>query len=386
MNVGLIRNLMVAGLLMAPLVLGAVAGDRDEDSVSDLLDECPDTPPGVRVDGLGCPQAKDEDADGVRDTADDCPRSPPGARVDRRGCALDTDRDGVADGIDRCNDTSMGVATGPEGCAALQVAETPPPAPAAPAASEIVTGASGEPELVALEPAPAEATELPTMPEPAMSEVAEPAPPAAQAPAAVVAEAMAPPASPDQSAAQIVAEAMAAPAPDAPAVCPAVPAPVCPPPPPCPVLPQAAPVAAAPAVPAVAAVPAPVPATPTAPPAMPAASLPAPFSLPLQLEFATQSRDLSAETRAELERIVPELKALLDAEDALKLQIVGHASPQTEIKGGEELSERRAWAVRSYLTQQGIAGTRLRVAYRGTTEARGQVAFDNRRVVIRKAP
>jgi len=58
--------------------------DTDRDGVPDDLDECPDTPMGVKVDEKGCPL--DSDGDGVYDYLDQCPGTPKGARVDEKGC------------------------------------------------------------------------------------------------------------------------------------------------------------------------------------------------------------------------------------------------------------------------------------------------------------
>lgn len=68
--------------------------DRDNDSVSDREDACPDTP-GLWVFD-GCP---DTDGDGLRDEIDECPTvaGPPGLY----GCP-DTDGDGILDKNDQC--------------------------------------------------------------------------------------------------------------------------------------------------------------------------------------------------------------------------------------------------------------------------------------------
>jgi OOP family OmpA-OmpF porin len=68
--------------------------DSDGDGVWDHLDQCPDTPKGVKVDEKGCPVLKfepvvvpmDSDGDGVYNDVDQCPRTPKGAQVDERGC------------------------------------------------------------------------------------------------------------------------------------------------------------------------------------------------------------------------------------------------------------------------------------------------------------
>lgn len=86
--------------------------DSDGDGVPDDLDQCPDTPPGVKVDSRGCPlpaaapakagspatvqiqaaptpaPVTDSDSDGVPDNRDRCPHTPPGVAVDANGCPL----------------------------------------------------------------------------------------------------------------------------------------------------------------------------------------------------------------------------------------------------------------------------------------------------------
>lgn len=88
--------------------------DTDGDGVRDRLDQCPATPPGVRVDTIGC--RVDEDGDGVWDEDDQCPLTPPGVGVDRIGCRLDGDRDRVFDEDDLCPGTPAGVSVDATGC------------------------------------------------------------------------------------------------------------------------------------------------------------------------------------------------------------------------------------------------------------------------------
>jgi OOP family OmpA-OmpF porin len=94
--------------------IGGPPGDRDHDGVPDDDDRCPGTPPGARVDAVGC--ALDSDNDGVFDGIDQCPNTPPGAVVDARGCPLDSDGDGIADGIDKCPETPKGATVDASGC------------------------------------------------------------------------------------------------------------------------------------------------------------------------------------------------------------------------------------------------------------------------------
>lgn len=73
--------------------------DSDGDGVKNKRDQCPSTPPGVVVDGTGCPL--DTDKDGVADYLDKCPALPGAA--DMNGCQ-DRDKDGVSDIDDLCAD------------------------------------------------------------------------------------------------------------------------------------------------------------------------------------------------------------------------------------------------------------------------------------------
>ena len=61
--------------------------DSDGDGVPDDIDECPNTPPGVKVDAKGCPL--DSDHDGVPDYLDKCPGTPLGIKVDANGCEIE---------------------------------------------------------------------------------------------------------------------------------------------------------------------------------------------------------------------------------------------------------------------------------------------------------
>ncbi|NOX18539.1 MAG: outer membrane beta-barrel protein [Chlorobi bacterium] len=88
--------------------------DADKDLVPDYLDHCPDTPYGVKVDFTGCPI--DSDGDGIPDYLDVCPDTPKGALVDNSGCPMDTDGDKVPDYLDKCPDTPAGVEVNEEGC------------------------------------------------------------------------------------------------------------------------------------------------------------------------------------------------------------------------------------------------------------------------------
>ncbi|MDR3653739.1 MAG: thrombospondin type 3 repeat-containing protein [Paludibacter sp.] len=59
---------------------------------------------------------KDADGDGVPDKLDKCPNTPKGVKVDAFGCPVDTDGDGVADYQDKCPNTPAGVKVDANGC------------------------------------------------------------------------------------------------------------------------------------------------------------------------------------------------------------------------------------------------------------------------------
>ncbi len=88
--------------------------DEDEDGVPDSRDQCPNTPPGIKVDDFGCPI--DSDHDGVPDYKDKCPNTESDMTVDENGCAIDTDHDGVPDKYDKCPNTSPGAKVNESGC------------------------------------------------------------------------------------------------------------------------------------------------------------------------------------------------------------------------------------------------------------------------------
>lgn len=88
--------------------------DTDKDGVPDNLDKCPDTPANTPVDSLGCPL--DDDKDGVLNINDKCPNTPAGVQVDSIGCPLDADKDNVADYLDKCPNTPAGASVDSIGC------------------------------------------------------------------------------------------------------------------------------------------------------------------------------------------------------------------------------------------------------------------------------
>jgi hypothetical protein len=98
--------------------------DEDADGVVNPNDNCPDTPAGEAVDGIGCSTSQlDTDSDGVSDADDACPGYNDSVDVDADGTPdgcdslVDSDSDGVADADDQCADTMVGTDVDTGGCA-----------------------------------------------------------------------------------------------------------------------------------------------------------------------------------------------------------------------------------------------------------------------------
>jgi YVTN family beta-propeller protein len=95
--------------------------DMDGDAIEDALDQCPATPGGESVNGVGCGLSQlDGDSDGVSDALDQCPATAVGHPVAATGCD-DTDQDGVADSVDLCPATPNGAAVDVDGCGLSQL-------------------------------------------------------------------------------------------------------------------------------------------------------------------------------------------------------------------------------------------------------------------------
>ncbi len=93
-------------------------------TVSNNVDQCPNTPAGESVGSYGCSESqKDDDNDGVANAADLCAKTPEGESVNFQGCApsqLDDDGDGVANDVDQCPNTPAGESVGSYGCSESQ--------------------------------------------------------------------------------------------------------------------------------------------------------------------------------------------------------------------------------------------------------------------------
>ena len=61
-------------------------------------------------------RSQDSDRDGVPDKRDKCPNTPAECIVDVNGCPIDSDGDGVCDGLDRCPNTPRGAVVDARGC------------------------------------------------------------------------------------------------------------------------------------------------------------------------------------------------------------------------------------------------------------------------------
>ncbi len=106
---------------------GNTIGDTDLDGIPDVIDLCPDTPPGEFVDFDGCACFEiDSDADGIDDCDDFCPDTPFEEFVDVDGCAcfeIDSDDDGVDDCDDLCFDTPFDELADFDGCSCSQLVD-----------------------------------------------------------------------------------------------------------------------------------------------------------------------------------------------------------------------------------------------------------------------
>jgi len=102
--------------LKVPQTLNIFNNDSDSDGVENIIDKCPETPYGIKVNQEGCPL--DSDRDGVYDYMDKCPDTSRFVKVDFNGCPIldDSDNDGIYDDKDQCADTPAGVEVNVFGC------------------------------------------------------------------------------------------------------------------------------------------------------------------------------------------------------------------------------------------------------------------------------
>ncbi|TAJ55051.1 MAG: hypothetical protein EPN60_04500 [Nevskiaceae bacterium] len=320
--------------------------DGDGDGVSDEVDDCPYTPPGIQMNERGCPlHADDGDADGVADPQDDCPYTPPDAVVDAQGCALDADFDGIANGIDRCLNTALGALVDERGCAVGQVPAAllsvrpapppltaPPPSVPVPAPAAVVTKPAKQvtPQGESLQATPEPLVPLtPLAPLGISGGAVSASIPAAPA-LPVVAATQPPPqarASADLQAALLAEEQS-----------------------------RDARLAGAPAV-------------------------PLPESISESLVFAVRSAELSPAAARKLEALAPALKALATRSASAHVSVAAYAD-QGEGTKASRYAIRRSELVRAWLLAHGVPAERIRTSIRvlDSGEAAG-----NRRVDIRTA-
>ncbi|ROH93323.1 hypothetical protein ED208_02025 [Stagnimonas aquatica] len=335
--------------LAAQAALPPLIVDGDGDGISDEVDDCPYTPPGILINERGCPlHAEDGDGDGVADPQDDCPYTPPGAEVDSHGCALDSDFDGVANGIDLCLNTALGAVVDARGCASGQTASARPPP----------TAAAVHPPVLAVPPPPAAAPPSPprVLAETAGSDRPVPAPgiskpsvPTANPPPGAATMPEAPAQATQTLQAALLAEEQARLARPAAA---SLPAPV--------------------TTPA-----APVPAPPEPPPPAP----PLPESVSESLLFAARSAELSTAAARKLESLAPALRQLASRSAGAHLSIAAFADRGEGAKASQYAIQ-RSELVRAWLLAHGVPRERIRTSIRvlDSGEAAG-----NRRVEIRSA-
>jgi outer membrane protein OmpA-like peptidoglycan-associated protein len=98
--------------------------------------------------------------------------------------------------------------------------------------------------------------------------------------------------------------------------------------------------------------------------------------------FQTGSDSLSDEAQQNLDKVA---RALQQQSKDTKVTIEGHADTTGNTKANEELSKRRADAVRSYLTQRGVDGAMLASIGRGTEDPVASNATDDGRASNRRA-
>lgn len=339
--------------LAAQAALPPLIVDGDGDGISDEVDDCPYTPPGILINERGCPlHAEDGDGDGVADPQDDCPYTPPGAEVDARGCALDSDFDGVANGVDLCANTALGAVVDTRGCASGQTASARPPP----------TAAAVHPPVLPILPPPAAA---PPSPPRALAETARSDHPA---PALAVSKPAVPTASPPTSAAKMP-EAPAQPGESLQAA----------------LLAEeqsrlARPAAAALPAPVTAAA-VPVPVEAAAPAAPPPAAPPLPESVSESLLFAARSAELSAAAARKLESLAPALRQLASRSAGAYLGVAAFADRGEGAKASQYAIQ-RSELVRAWLLAHGVPRERIRTSIRVLD---GGEAAGNRRVEIRSA-
>ncbi len=106
-----------------------------------------------------------------------------------------------------------------------------------------------------------------------------------------------------------------------------------------------------------------------------------PLRVLADVQFGLDSATLRPDA---LKTLTTALKALNDS-PAMRLQIEGYASPEGRPEYNKALSERRARAVRNYLTSRGIAGSRLTIAAYGEERLKYDDSQEATRALNRRA-
>jgi|TARA_R100001369_G_scaffold8045_3_gene19573 outer membrane protein OmpA-like peptidoglycan-associated protein len=111
------------------------------------------------------------------------------------------------------------------------------------------------------------------------------------------------------------------------------------------------------------------------------------LNMPSGVTFGFDSADLTSEARGSLNEVANVLTQYQDT----RVSIAGHTDSTGDASYNQRLSERRAQAVSSYLTQNGVSSTRLNTSGYGATQPvasndNEQGRAQNRRVEITLTP
>jgi OOP family OmpA-OmpF porin len=142
---------------------------------------------------------------------------------------------------------------------------------------------------------------------------------------------------------------------------------------------------AAPIVPPRASVPPPPPACPDVPTGTRVGPLGCPCELTVQLQFKSDSAELTDEDKARLDKAAETLQRL----HWISGTIEGYTDATGKVDYNQKLSEQRATTVRNYLLSKGVGDERMTVVGYGETKpiadnATEEGRLQNRRVVMRR--